>query len=380
MKTFIKDIAYYLPKEILTNEQIAEQFPEWSAEKVANKVGITERHISAPDETATDMAYQAAERLFAQGVDRNIIDFVLLCTQSGDYFLPSSACLLQDRLGLSKNCGALDFNLGCSGYEYGLALSKGLIVAGIAKNILLLTAETYTKYIHPKDKGNRTIFGDGASASLISTEGFAEIGEVVLGTDGSGAENLIVRSLSARHKDRGKGQAPYRALGIAHRAHGRGQRVILEGERKAQQHQPKIARSAVQHLLRRAQQPQERHGQRDRQQQDANGQHQAKQANGGYLPAQVLLILRAEEPAHQHRRADGQAADPQHRNGHHRIGSADRRHRRLPGIASDHHRVHRVVHQLEQVAQDQRQRVSRQVSGNRALGHLSHAFFVLKVN
>lgn len=200
MKAYIKDIAYYLPKQVLTNEQIAAEFPEWSAEKVANKVGITERHISAPDETATDMAYQAAERLFAQGVDRSTIDFVLLCTQSGDYFLPSSACLLQDRLGLSTHCGALDFNLGCSGYEYGLAIAKGLILSGVAKNILLLTAETYTKYIHPKDKGNRTIFGDGASASLISTEGFAEIGEVVVGTDGSGAENLIVRSLGARHK------------------------------------------------------------------------------------------------------------------------------------------------------------------------------------
>ena len=201
MKAYIKDIAYYLPKRVLTNEELAAQFPEWSAEKVANKVGITERHIAAPDETATDMAYQAAERLFAQGVDRKSIDFVLLCTQSGDYFLPSSACLLQDRLGLPKNCGALDFNLGCSGYEYGLALAKGLIAAGIARNILLLTAETYTKYIHPLDKGNRTIFGDGASASLISTDGFAEIGEVVLGTDGSGAENLIVRSLGARHKE-----------------------------------------------------------------------------------------------------------------------------------------------------------------------------------
>ena len=201
MKAYIKDIAYYLPAQVLTNEQIAAEFPEWSAEKVANKVGITERHIATPDETATDMAYQAAERLFAQGVDRASIDFVLLCTQSGDYFLPSSACILQDRLGLSKNCGALDFNLGCSGYEYGLAIAKGLIIAGISKNILLLTSETYTKYLHPQDKGNRTIFGDGASATLVSTEGFAEIGEVVLGTDGSGAENLIVRSLGARHKE-----------------------------------------------------------------------------------------------------------------------------------------------------------------------------------
>ena len=200
MKAYIKDIAYYLPKQVLTNEQIAAKFPEWSAEKVAGKVGITERHIAANDETATDMAYHAAEKLFAQGVDKSQIDFVLLCTQSPDYFLPSSACILQDKLGLSKDCGAFDFNLGCSGYEYGLAVAKGLIVAGIARNILLLTAETYTKYIHPQDKGNMTIFGDAATATLVSTEGFAEIGEVVLGTDGSGAENLIVRSLAARNK------------------------------------------------------------------------------------------------------------------------------------------------------------------------------------
>ena len=200
MKAYIKDIAYYLPANVLTNEQIAAAFPEWSAEKVASKVGITERHIAAPDETATDMAEKAANLLFAQGIDKSQIDFVLLCTQSPDYFLPSSACILQDRLGLSKNCGAFDFNLGCSGYEYGLAVAKGLIAAGIAKNILLLTAETYTKYIHPQDKGNMTIFGDGATATLIATGGFAEIGEVVLGTDGSGAENLIVRTLASRHK------------------------------------------------------------------------------------------------------------------------------------------------------------------------------------
>ena len=200
MKVYIQDIAYYLPTTVLTNEQIAERFPEWSAEKVAGKVGITERHIAADNETATDMAQKAAEQLFAQGVDKSQIDFVLLCTQSPDYFLPSSACILQDKLGLSKDCGAFDFNLGCSGYEYGLAVAKGLIVAGIAKNILLLTAETYTKYIHPQDKGNMTIFGDGASATLVSTEGFAQIDEVVVGTDGSGAENLIVRTSAARHK------------------------------------------------------------------------------------------------------------------------------------------------------------------------------------
>ena len=78
MKAYIQDIAYYLPTTVLTNEQIAAKFPEWSAEKVAGKVGITERHIAADNETATDMAQKAAEQLFAQGVDKSQIDFVLL--------------------------------------------------------------------------------------------------------------------------------------------------------------------------------------------------------------------------------------------------------------------------------------------------------------
>ena len=199
MKAYIKAIEYYLPEKVLTNTEIAERFPEWSAEKVASKVGITERHISGENETAADMACQAAEKLFkANDGVREQVDFLLLCSQSVDYKLPSSSCILQNRLGLKTSCGAFDFNLGCSGYEYGLAVAKGLIVSGIAKNVLLLTAETYTKYIHPEDKGNMTIFGDAATASLISTDGFAEIGEFVLGTDGSGSAGLIVKTKGAR--------------------------------------------------------------------------------------------------------------------------------------------------------------------------------------
>lgn len=199
MKAYIKGIAYYLPEAVLTNEELVEQFPEWTVDKISKKVGISERHVTTKDETAGDMAIKAAEKLISEkGIDRSIIDFVLLCTQSPDYHLPSTSCIIQDKLGLSTKCGAFDFNLGCSGYEYGLAVAKGLIVGGIAKNVLLLTAETYTKYIHPQDKGNRTIFGDGATATLISDSGFAEIGEFCLGTDGSGAEQLIVKTGCAR--------------------------------------------------------------------------------------------------------------------------------------------------------------------------------------
>lgn len=200
MEAFIKAISYYLPEKVVTNEQLVEEFPEWSVEKIAKKVGINERHIAAEDETAGDMAFKAAEKLIAEnGIDKSTIDFVLLCTQSPDYFLPSTSCIIQSKLGLPTKCGAFDFNLGCSGYEYGLAVAKGLIVGGIAKNILLLTAETYSKHIHSKDKGNRTIFGDGASASLISTDGFAKIGEFVLGSDGSGYDRLIHKTGAMRH-------------------------------------------------------------------------------------------------------------------------------------------------------------------------------------
>lgn len=199
---FIKAISYYLPEKVVTNEELVKEFPEWSVDKVAQKVGVDSRHVAAEDETAGDMAEKAARKLFEEyQIDPKTIDFLMLCTQSPDYFLPSTACLLQYRLGIPTSIGAFDYNLGCSGCIYGMAMAKGLIAAGIAHNVLLLTAETYNKYLHPSDKSNRSIFGDGAAACLISTEGFAEIGEFSLGTDGSGANNLIVKTGAARQKD-----------------------------------------------------------------------------------------------------------------------------------------------------------------------------------
>lgn len=203
MKAFIKAISYYLPKTIVTNEQLVADFPEWTVEKIVEKVGVKERHV-AEDETISDMAVKASEILFNGNpeVDKSKIDFILVCTQSPDYFLPSTACIIQAKLGLSKNCGAFDFNLGCSGYEYGLAIAKGFIEAGIASNILFITSEAYNKHLHPRDKGNRTIFGDAATATLISTDGFAKIGDFVLGSDGTGAENLIVKTGGMAHPEK----------------------------------------------------------------------------------------------------------------------------------------------------------------------------------
>jgi len=203
MNAYIKAISYYLPEKVETNEELVKDFPEWDAAKVANKVGVEQRHLAAENETAGDMAEKAALKLFTEyNIPPTDIDFLLLCTQSPDYYLPSTACVLQERLGISTSAGAFDYNLGCSGCVYGLAIAKGFIAAGIAKNILLLTAETYNKYIHPKDKGNRSIFGDGAAACLVSTDGFAEIGNFSLGTDGRGAENLIVKSGCSRNREK----------------------------------------------------------------------------------------------------------------------------------------------------------------------------------
>lgn len=187
-------IAYELPAKTLTNDELVEIYPEWTVEKIVAKTGIVSRHVAGEGEAAIDLAEGAAKKLLSSSeVAVDEIDFLLLCTQSSEYKLPSSACLLQNRLGIPMTAGALAFDHGCSGFIYGLSLAKGLISGGMAKKVLLVTAETYTKYIAPEDKSTRSIFGDGAAATLIDEDMAAKIGAFSFGTDGSGAEKLIVR-------------------------------------------------------------------------------------------------------------------------------------------------------------------------------------------
>ena len=187
-------IAYELPLKTLTNDELVLIYPEWTAAKIFSKTGIASRHVCNESETALDLAERAAKRLLsASEVDVAAIDFLLLCTQSSEYKLPSTACLLQHRLGMPTTTGALAFDHGCSGFIYGLSLAKGLIAGGLAGKVLLVTAETYTKYISPEDKSTRSIFGDGAAATLIDGIAASKIGAFSFGTDGSGAEKLIVR-------------------------------------------------------------------------------------------------------------------------------------------------------------------------------------------
>lgn len=197
----ICDIAVYMPAAVLANDELAAIYPNWSADKILEKTGIQQRHIAGPDETAVDMARSAAERLFEQGkVAPHDVDFLIFCTQAPDYILPTSACLLQDALGLPRSIGALDINLGCSGFVYALSLANGLIQSGAAKCILVVTADTYSKFIHPLDKSVRTLFGDAAVATAIvaDTKTDRGVGPFVFGTDGSGARHLIVESGGSR--------------------------------------------------------------------------------------------------------------------------------------------------------------------------------------
>lgn len=198
----IKSITSHLPSQQLTNDDLARLHPDWDMPKIESKIGIRSRSIAAPAETASDLAFEACQKLFANPeCDRSSVDYLLFCTQSPDYFLPTSACILQHRLGLRKDLGAMDFNLGCSGYVYGLSVAKGLIETGQATHVVLLTADTYSKFIQAGDRSLATLFGDGATATWIEaveTEN-SLVGPFVFGTNGEGGSNLIVKQGGLRH-------------------------------------------------------------------------------------------------------------------------------------------------------------------------------------
>jgi 3-oxoacyl-[acyl-carrier-protein] synthase-3 len=189
----ITQISTALPAFIETNGDLAIEFPEWSVEKIASKTGINQRHIAGPNEFTSDLAVSAARQLFENSnCKQKDVDFLLLVTQSPDFALPSTACLVHEELSLDTSVGAIDLNMGCSGYIYGLRFASSLIASGQAETVLLLTADTYSKYLNPKDKTVRTIFGDGATASIISNDTSSNLVGFHFGTNGKGAGSLIV--------------------------------------------------------------------------------------------------------------------------------------------------------------------------------------------
>jgi len=203
MKAYIYDIEYFVPSNRLSNDDLSAINPDWNLNRIYDKTGISNRYLSNKDQTATDLAVEAGRLLLEKNSDlKDTVDYLILCTQSSDYYLPSSACLIQERLGLKQTIGAIDVNQGCSGFVYSLGLAKGLIETNQAKNILVITADTYSKYINDKDKSVKTLFGDAAACTLIKAIDESDdefVSNPVYGTNGKGAQHLIVPDGGARN-------------------------------------------------------------------------------------------------------------------------------------------------------------------------------------
>ena len=199
-EAYIKEINYVLPSKKLTNADYFELFPDEKDRKGLEQIGIEERGVVDNVTTASDLAVRAAEKLFNENkIDRNQIDFILFCAQEFDFYTPTTACAIHEKLDLPEECGALDFNLGCSGFVYGLSIAKGLINSGSAENVLFLTSSTLTKTFHKKDKSSKYVFGDGAAATLISSRKQNGIGMFELGTSGKGKNKIIIEHGGARN-------------------------------------------------------------------------------------------------------------------------------------------------------------------------------------
>lgn len=203
MKVAIKAIEYYLPDKVEDNDDLLMDIPGMNTTKMFGKTGILTRRLAEKNQCASDLGIKAAEKLLKKSrFDRRKIDVLIFCTQSPDYFLPTTACIMQDKLKLGTSTASFDINLGCSGYIYGLAVGSSLIESGLYSNVLLVCADTYTKYISKTDKTCRPIFGDAGSATLLQKSGKKNgMGPFILGSDGSGAGNLIVSGGAARNKD-----------------------------------------------------------------------------------------------------------------------------------------------------------------------------------
>lgn len=192
-------IASYLPARVLENQELVARHG-FEPAFLEGKLGIRQRHIAGAEESVSDMAVAAAERLFTSaGIDRGQIGLLVLCTQNPDYRLPTTADLVQDRLKLPTTTAAFDINQGCSGYIYGLAVATSMMRANGIGAGLLITAEAYSKVMSEADRNTTPLFGDGAAAMLLLPDAPGRIGRFTFGSDGSGARDLIVRAGGSRH-------------------------------------------------------------------------------------------------------------------------------------------------------------------------------------
>lgn len=202
MRSAITAIHFCLPNKRLTTAELEERFDPKALRSISKMSGIRERRVTEPGQTASDLAYEAAVRLLNErNIDPASIDLLVFVSQTADYQIPATACVLHQRLGLATTCAAFDINLGCSAYPYSLAVVDGMISNGVARRALLLNADALTQVIHPKDRGLVPLHGDGAVATLVeASEGRgAMLGGFLLGTDGTGFSHLVMPASGARN-------------------------------------------------------------------------------------------------------------------------------------------------------------------------------------
>ncbi len=195
----ISNVAHYVPEKVVDNEIIAARCGV-DRSFLEDKIGIKERRVADDDEVTSFMACRSARRLIERGaVDPQEIDALIVCTQNPDYRLPTTACLVQDMLGLKKSIIAFDINLGCSGFVYALPIAGNFIRCGAARGALVIMADQYSKIVDPTDKNTASVFGDASAAILLRgcEEGYGVV-DGVFGTDGAGAKHLILYNSGVR--------------------------------------------------------------------------------------------------------------------------------------------------------------------------------------
>jgi 3-oxoacyl-[acyl-carrier-protein] synthase-3 len=183
------------------NMDYGKDFGAEEVRKVVAMAGVSHRHVVEPGTTSSDLCFEAAAELLDRlGWERHSITGLIMVTQSPDYFLPSSACMVHKWLGLSDECAAFDVGLGCSGYPYGLYLAATMLKGGGHQRVLMLHGETPSRFPSPTDHATTLLFGDAGSATALETDDDAPPTSFCLRTDGNGYEGLIIRGGAFRDR------------------------------------------------------------------------------------------------------------------------------------------------------------------------------------
>jgi 3-oxoacyl-[acyl-carrier-protein] synthase-3 len=197
----IAGVATCVPARVENNLADDLGFDPDEVRKVVQMAGVRERRVVEPGVTSADLCFEAAESLLERlGWERESVTGLIFVTQSPDYFLPSTACLLHLWLGLSDECAAFDLGLGCSGYPYGLYLAASMLRAGGHQRILMLHGETPSRFVAPDDQATRLLFSDAGSATALELVPDAPAQHFCLNTDGSGYAGLIIRGGAFRDR------------------------------------------------------------------------------------------------------------------------------------------------------------------------------------